>query len=1585
MLSRMLRRHNFKNLLCCLAMGCSASFSTTVLAATNHWSGASCQAGGVGNCRFSNAQNWLEQSKPKNDGSFDLVFATAVAQSPQVDGAWNVKSILFDTAAAAFVLLGDNPSGSFLTNQAGIVNNSSNPQRLGQSGNGVYIVLGAAQTWFANTADLFIDAGANSFLNNGNTLTIAGNANTTISPGMYGSGALIKEGPGTLFLGGFQNTNFTGAITVNQGKVQINGQQPIARASGVTLNAGVTLIANLTLAIGSTNVPMTFSGGTLQAFGPNPIPFEPSDFYGTLIIADNNSTIELAPADTFHATNTFAAGSRTGNGSVTINGWTGGRGSSGTDDQVFITAAPNADFLNHINFGALPPGAARLASGELVPVPDAAIWNGGGGVDTSWSTPANWAGMTPPLNNGATLVVFNGTTGLGPTTDSNWDILGINYTANSGPFANGGSSQLTVRSHGITNNGTAAQTIGNNIIMAAPQVWNAAAGPLILSGANDNGGFTLTIDGGFRVSFGGSLIGPGGLVLKGKIETPVHNVFNNQNITFTGGTFSSLNTTQSLGILTLAANSVINLQAGGGAGVLTFSGGSRTGGFLTISNWTGTAGTTGTDDRIFITSDPGFAFLNAIQFDGFATGGARLPSGEIVPAQYATWNGASPTDSNWSTTANWVNGIAPENVATAHGMARVLFAGTTHLSPNIDVPWDVTGITFASSAGPFINGGSQLTIRDGGIVNSSANLETFANNIVVGAPQTWNAASGPLAFSGSNYNAGFTLTFDGGTNVTFSGGLSGSGDLTKKGGGTLAINTPLTFAGTISLNSGTLLPAANNVLINQNITFNGGTFSATTNSQNLGNLTLAANSSSILSLGAGQAVLTFASGTTNGGTLTITGWNGISGQPGGINTDKIFITANPDPALLSAITFAGHPAGAMRLASGEIVPGLTATWTGGGGDNNWTTAANWAGGVAPFNGVFPLPPIYQIIFNNATRLTPVTGIPWQIQGITYAANAGAFINTGSDITTGASGIVNNSGKTQIISNNIVMAAAQTWNAAANPLLLAGANDNGGFTLTIDGGSRVTLGSVSPSGSSGGLIGSGGLIKNGGGTLTANTPLSFSGPIFLNAGKIETAVNNVFNGQRITFNGGTLSGLSSSQTFGTATLSGNSTINLDPAPSTNNPPGLGTLTFSGGIWTGGTLTINGWTGTAGQPGADDKIIFTQDPGPEFLAAIRFPGFSRGAVRLPSTGEIVPPLYFTWTGYGADGNWSTPTNWLGNVPPLNNGSATVVFNEGLKQPVTDLAWNILNLTYGATNRSYINSGSPLTISSNGLAIVNNGPAQQTISNNIVLGADQIWKAAAGPLTFSGFITNGAFTLTIDGGTNVTFNGGLTGNGGLTKTGTGILRINNTNQPFTGPITLNNGKLQPNFDNVLSGQNITFNGGTLTALNKSQTLGALTLAANSTISLSGSGGVLTFSSATVGGGSLTISGWSGVGGTSGTGDKIIVIATPPPSFLNAVRFTGFADAPAVYLPAPNNEIVPPIPPPPQATLSGAKRLSDTQFQFTINGAVVGRSYTVQLSTDLINWASIATVTASSVTFDYVNISATGDIGFYRVLSNP
>jgi hypothetical protein len=119
---------------------------------------------------------------------------------------------------------------------------------------------------------------------------------------------------------------------------------------------------------------------------------------------------------------------------------------------------------------------------------------------------------------------------------------------------------------------------------------------------------------------------------------------------------------------------------------------------------------------------------------------------------------------------------------------------------------------------------------------------------------------------------------------------------------------------------------------------------------------------------------------------------------------------------------------------------------------------------------------------------------------------------------------------------------------------------------------------------------------------------FSGTISLNNGTVETRVSYVFTNQNITFNGGTFSGLSSVQNLGVLTLAANSTINLDPPPGTNNPPGRGVLIFSEAVRTAGLLTINGWVGNNGQSGLDDKIRILTGPRCRFSEFYPIHGFS-----------------------------------------------------------------------------------------------------------------------------------------------------------------------------------------------------------------------------------------------------------------------------------------------------------------------------------------------------------------------------------------
>ncbi|MCW5553475.1 MAG: autotransporter-associated beta strand repeat-containing protein [Verrucomicrobiae bacterium] len=121
-------------------------------------------------------------------------------------------------------------------------------------------------------------------------------------------------------------------------------------------------------------------------------------------------------------------------------------------------------------------------------------------------------------------------------------------------------------------------------------------GTLILSGANTYaGGTTLT---------------------GGQIDLGADNVIpDTGTFTFAGGILAANNRTDTIGQLSLTADSSLNLSPGGAVGALTFASAAWTSGTLTISGWTGTPGEEGTDDRIYFTSTPGSDFLDHVYFD----------------------------------------------------------------------------------------------------------------------------------------------------------------------------------------------------------------------------------------------------------------------------------------------------------------------------------------------------------------------------------------------------------------------------------------------------------------------------------------------------------------------------------------------------------------------------------------------------------------------------------------------------------------------------------------------------------------------------------------------------------------------------------------------------------------------------------------------------------------------------------------------------------------------------------------------------------------------------------------------------------
>jgi autotransporter-associated beta strand protein len=297
-------------------------------------------------------------------------------------------------------------------------------------------------------------------------------------------------------------------------------------------------------------------------------------------------------------------------------------------------------------------------------------------------------------------------------------------------------------------------------------------------------------------------------------------------------------------------------------------------------------------------------------------------------------------------------------------------------------------------------------------------------------------------------------------------------------------------------------------------------------------------------------------------------------------------------------------------------------------------------------------------------------------------------------------------------------------------------------------------------------------------------------------------------------------------------------------------------------------------------------------------------------------------YTWSGgSGNNNNWSTHQNWQGqgqSSVPSNDGTADLIFQGTTRlSPFADAAWGLNSITFSANAGAFTIGGAQLTLRS---GVTNQSTLTQTIQNNIILSQAQTWNALAGNLSFSGAINNNGNLLTIAGGfnTTTTINGPISGSGGLTKNGLGTLTLSGANT-FTGGLTLNAGTLAlGGNERIHNSVALNMNGGTLNPNNYSETLGALNLWDNSTITLNpgGNQASLTFSSANYTSGILTINGWSGEAHNPGTDDRIFFASLPPIAFLDNVHFAGHPQG-ARWLPVGDSALYEMVPVPEPSSL--------------------------------------------------------------------
>ena len=184
----------------------------------------------------------------------------------------------------------------------------------------------------------------------------------------------------------------------------------------------------------------------------------------------------------------------------------------------------------------------------------------------------------------------------------------------------------------------------------------------------------------------------------------------------------------------------------------------------------------------------------------------------------------------------------------------------------------------------------------------------------------------------------------------------------------------------------------------------------------------------------------------------------------------------------------------------NLAGAATATWDGGGGDNNFRTPANWVGDIAPSPGDI-------LAFDGEVRLTPnnnyVAGS--QFSGITFTPTvAGPFTLNGNAISLSGNIIDSTPAFTNTINLPLVLQTTPTINIVNFGSLAITGNISGGFGLNETGAGLLSLsgantftGNISVGnggtlnivgdGNLGAGTGAGALTLNGGSTLRVSLP------------------------------------------------------------------------------------------------------------------------------------------------------------------------------------------------------------------------------------------------------------------------------------------------------------------------------------------------------------------------------------------------------------------------------------------------------------------------------------------------------------------